>query len=168
MTSTPVYVWTAVAVSCPWKCSCAVRRGCTLFPMSPALWQTARTSASTPRSHIATVIPTTGNCSSSNQSSLHSRNKRERERGTERKRPTRPETLHSTHIITAVLSQLPHCTYTVHCQLSTEHYILKLTLNELYIKILPFTKPLCLKSPECYFSLMSNWTPLPKQTSVPQ
>lgn len=136
MTSTAVYVWTAVAVSCPWKCSCAERRGCTLIPTSPALWRTARTSASTPRSHIATVIPTTGNCSSSNQSSLHSRNKRESEEQKERGRVVSPDTLHSTHIITAVLSQLPHCTRTVHCQLSTKHWILKLTFNELYCSIL--------------------------------
>ncbi len=54
------------------------REGVPPIQTSPALWQTARTSASTPRSHTATVIPTTGSCSSPNQS-LHLRNERERE-----------------------------------------------------------------------------------------
>jgi len=79
MTSTAVYSMRDEAVSCPWRCSCTERRGCTPIPTSPALWQTARTSASTPRSHTATVIPSTGSCSSPNQSS-HLRNERERER----------------------------------------------------------------------------------------
>lgn len=88
MTSTVVYNMWDGAVSCPWRCSCAERGGCTPIPTSPALWQTARTSASTPRSHTATVIPSTGSCSSPNQS-LHLRNERERAR-------LSPETLHFT------------------------------------------------------------------------
>jgi len=121
MTSTAVYSMRDEAVSCPWRCSCAERRGCTPIPTSPALWQTARTSASTPRSHTATVIPSTGSCSSPNQSS-HLRNERERER-------LSTETLHFT--VSLQLSSVNYCPCADYCQLSTQHCILNLTFNEL-------------------------------------